>query len=172
MAIEYSIIIPCYNEGQVIQEVVTNLKAFLDQHFEDSYEIIVVDDCSTDDTLALLKKLEGIRVLRHPINRGYGASIKTGIRQAWGVFVATFDGDGQHNPANISASLPEDTFGRLGPGRRSSSQIAAQLALAHAGQMVIRVAGKLSQPHQNSRLKFRFAGLPQRHHQPLSASLR
>jgi glycosyltransferase involved in cell wall biosynthesis len=101
MAIEYSIIIPCFNEGQVIQEVVTNLKAFLDQHSEASHEIIVVDDCSTDDTPEILKQLEGIRVLRHPINRGYGASIKTGIRQARGVFVATYDGDGQHNPADL-----------------------------------------------------------------------
>jgi glycosyltransferase involved in cell wall biosynthesis len=101
MTIEYSIIIPCFNEGQVIREVVADLKAFLDQHSKASYEIIVVDDCSTDDTPAILKNLEGIRVLRHPINRGYGASIKTGIRQARGIFVATFDGDGQHNPADL-----------------------------------------------------------------------
>jgi glycosyltransferase involved in cell wall biosynthesis len=101
MSIEYSIIIPCFNEGQVIYEVVANLKTFLDQQAEASFEIIVVDDCSTDDTPAILKRLEGIRVIRHPINRGYGASIKTGIRQAQGVFVATYDGDGQHNPADL-----------------------------------------------------------------------
>jgi glycosyltransferase involved in cell wall biosynthesis len=101
MSIEYSIIIPCYNEGQIIREVVTDLKAFLSQQSEASYEIIVVDDCSTDNTLEILKTLEGIQVLRHPINRGYGAAIKTGIRHAQGVFVATFDGDGQHNPADL-----------------------------------------------------------------------
>jgi glycosyltransferase involved in cell wall biosynthesis len=101
MAIEYSIIIPCFNEGQIIQEVVTDLQVFLDQHAEASYEIIVVDDCSTDDTPAILQNLEGIRVLRHPINRGYGSSIKTGIRKARGIFVATFDGDGQHNPQDL-----------------------------------------------------------------------
>ncbi len=101
MAIEYSIIIPCFNEGEVIQEVLTALKAFLHQNLEDTYEIIVVDDCSTDDTPEKLKRLEGIRVFRHPINRGYGASIKTGIRLARGAFVATFDGDGQHNPADL-----------------------------------------------------------------------
>ena len=42
-----------------------------------------------------------IRVIYHPINRGYGASIKTGISQARGAFVATYDGDGQHNPADL-----------------------------------------------------------------------
>jgi glycosyltransferase involved in cell wall biosynthesis len=101
MSIEYSIIIPCYNEGQVIRQVVATLQDFLGQHPEVSCEIIVVDDCSTDDTQRVLKQLEGIRVIRHPINRGYGAAIKTGIRQAQGVFVATFDGDGQHNPADL-----------------------------------------------------------------------
>ena len=55
MSIEYSIIIPCFNEGQSIQEVVTNLKAFLSQQFKASYEIIVVDDCSTDNTRKYLK---------------------------------------------------------------------------------------------------------------------
>jgi glycosyltransferase involved in cell wall biosynthesis len=101
MPIEYSIIIPCFNEGQSIANVVTSLKTFLSEQWQGSYEIIVVDDCSTDNTPEILKTLEGIRVFRHPINRGYGAAIKTGIRQAQGVFVATFDGDGQHNPADL-----------------------------------------------------------------------
>jgi len=101
MSIEYSIIIPCYNEGQIIREVVTELKAFFSQQSEASFEIIVVDDCSTDNTLEILKTMEGVRVLRHPLNRGYGAAIKTGIRHSQGVFVATFDGDGQHNPADL-----------------------------------------------------------------------
>ena len=101
MSIEYSIIIPCFNEEQSIQEVLSNLKAFLAEQFKASHEIIVVDDCSTDNTKEILKKIEGIRVIRHPINRGYGASIKTGIHHARGVFVATYDGDGQHNPADL-----------------------------------------------------------------------
>jgi glycosyltransferase involved in cell wall biosynthesis len=101
MAIEYSIVIPCFNEGEVIQEVVTNLREYLQQQAAASYEIIVVDDCSTDNTPAVLKELEGIRVIRHPINRGYGASIKTGIKHSQGAFVATFDGDGQHNPEDL-----------------------------------------------------------------------
>jgi len=101
MSIEYSIIIPCFNEEQIIQEVISNLKAFLAEQFKASHEIIVVDDCSTDNTKEILKEIEGIRVIRHPINRGYGASIKTGIHHARGVFVATYDGDGQHNPADL-----------------------------------------------------------------------
>ena len=101
MATEFSIIIPCFNEGQAIARVVNELKAFLDQQANGLYEILVVDDGSIDDTSVVLKDVPGIRVLRHPVNRGYGASIKTGMRQAEGRFVATYDGDGQHNPADL-----------------------------------------------------------------------
>ncbi len=101
MAKEISVIIPCFNEGQAIAQVVADLQAFLEQEAGGRYEIIVVDDGSTDNTPAVLKDLPGILVLRHPVNRGYGAAIKTGIRQAQGRFVATYDGDGQHNPADL-----------------------------------------------------------------------
>lgn len=101
MSPEYSIIIPCFNEGQIIQEVISKLKSFLHQQFRASFEIIAVNDCSTDNTKEILNKIEDIRVIHHPLNRGYGASIKTGIRQARGEFVATYDGDGQHNPADL-----------------------------------------------------------------------
>jgi glycosyltransferase involved in cell wall biosynthesis len=100
---KFSIIVPCYNEGAVIVEVITELRVYLEEHLHDGYEIIAVDDCSTDDTRQKLQSLPGIRVTHHPINRGYGAAIKSGIKQAQGEFVATFDGDGQHYPADLVA---------------------------------------------------------------------
>lgn len=78
MAIKYSIIIPCFNEGQVIAEVVTNLKTSLEQHAEASYEIIEVDDCTTDDTAAILKKLEGTRSGCKPCHRWEKSLTPTG----------------------------------------------------------------------------------------------
>lgn len=101
MATEFSIIIPCLNEGQAIGRVVKDLQAFMEQVAPGRYEIIVVDDGSTDETPQVLRELTDIQVCRHPVNRGYGASLKTGIRQAQGRFVATYDGDGQHNPADL-----------------------------------------------------------------------
>ena len=62
-------------------------------------EILVIDDGSTDETGAQAAAA-GARVIRHPYNKGNGAAVKTGIRQATGEYILIIDGDGQHNPAD------------------------------------------------------------------------
>ena len=64
-----------------------------------AYEILVVDDGSADATAAEAAAA-GARVVRHPYNKGNGAAVKTGIRQATGEFILIVDGDGQHDPAD------------------------------------------------------------------------
>lgn len=105
--LEYSVVIPCYNEadniGSLIAEVVAAGGTGTD------YEIIVVDDASTDGTLARLRALMAqephLRVLSHARNRGQSAALCTGVRAARGVLIATLDGDGQNDPANVPALL-------------------------------------------------------------------
>jgi glycosyltransferase involved in cell wall biosynthesis len=87
-----SIVIPAFNEGAVVGEVVTSLKRAADW-----CEIIVVDDGSTDGT-GEHAAAAGARVVRHPYNKGNGASVKSGIRAATGEYVLILDGDAQHNP--------------------------------------------------------------------------
>jgi glycosyltransferase involved in cell wall biosynthesis len=87
-----SIVIPAYNEADVIGGVVAGLKAAAPWH-----EIIVVDDGSRDTTAATATTA-GATVIRHPYNKGNGAAVKTGIRRATGEFVLIIDGDGQHPP--------------------------------------------------------------------------
>jgi glycosyltransferase involved in cell wall biosynthesis len=89
-----SIVIPAFNEGQAVATLVASLRATAPWH-----EIIVVDDASTDDTAARAETA-GARVIRHPYNKGNGAAVKSGIRQATGAFVLIVDGDGQHQPAD------------------------------------------------------------------------
>jgi glycosyltransferase involved in cell wall biosynthesis len=89
-----SIVIPAMNESASIGEVVSGLRRSARWR-----EIVVIDDGSTDDT-AKLATDAGARVVRHPYNKGNGAAVKTGIRQAEGRFVLVVDADGQHRPAD------------------------------------------------------------------------
>lgn len=89
-------IVPAYNEEKTIGQVINNLKNKVD-------EIIVIDDGSTDRTREIAENL-GADVYRHFLNRGLGASLKTGFEAALKYnpdVVITFDADGQHQAADI-----------------------------------------------------------------------
>ncbi len=91
-----SIIIPAFNEEGAIGDTVMAI-----QEMElPSYELIVVNDGSTDAT-ARVAAAAGARVISHPYNIGNGASVKTGIRSARGRVLVFLDGDGQHEPKDI-----------------------------------------------------------------------
>ncbi len=98
---EISIIVPAYNEEESINKVIDDLKKL-----PDNYEVIIVDDGSTDRTFELTQST-GIRVIRHLHNRGYGAALKTGIRNAKADIVLFFDADGQHNHEDIERIVNE-----------------------------------------------------------------
>lgn len=96
----FSVIIPAYNEGQAISKTISSLKDFLNSNYE-KFEIIVVNDGSSDNTAETLRGLEGIRLLNHTYNKGYGASLKTGIKNASYGWMLFYDADGQFNPEEI-----------------------------------------------------------------------
>ena len=94
-----SVIMPAFNEEAVIGNVVSKLK-----QLNIASEIIVVDDCSKDKTAEVAQKA-GAKVIRHPYNKGNGAAIKTGIRNASGDIIVMMDSDGQHDPADVPRLL-------------------------------------------------------------------
>jgi glycosyltransferase involved in cell wall biosynthesis len=99
-----TIVVPAFNEGESIGAVVAELKAAAGWH-----EVLVIDDGSTDGTGKAAQDA-GARVVRHPYNKGNGASVKTAIREARSEFIAIVDGDGQHRPedtARLIAPLGE-----------------------------------------------------------------
>ena len=100
-----SIIIPAYQESAAIVDVVSKVLRVAATLGCD-YEIIVVDDGSTDGTGDAARKA-GAHVLTHPYNKGYGASLKTGIRFASNRSVIFLDADGQHDPNDIPRLLAE-----------------------------------------------------------------
>ncbi len=100
-----SLVIPAYNEAGNIDALVTEAFTLLPETLLG--EVIVVDDCSTDDGVARLLALRAthprLRVLRHRRNCGQSASVRTGVAAARYPLVATLDGDGQNPPGDIPA---------------------------------------------------------------------
>lgn len=96
-----TIVIPAYNEGESLPQVLAALKSFAALN---GFKIIIVNDGSTDNTLSIINGFadsELLTVLHHKQNRGYGAAIKTGIRAATTPYVITVDADGQHQAEDI-----------------------------------------------------------------------
>lgn len=99
-----SIIIPVYNEGGTIDEIIRQVQKV--RGFEK--EIIVVDDASTDNTPKILQHLKNskdIRVIHHPKNLGKGSSIRTGIARATGEYILVQDADLEYDPQDILLML-------------------------------------------------------------------
>ncbi|MFB3787885.1 MAG: glycosyltransferase family 2 protein [bacterium] len=121
-----SVVIPAYNEAESIGPVVDNIHAVLREH---EHEIIVVDDGSQDGT-GQKAEAAGGRVIRHHANRGYGASLKTGIRAAKHEWIVLADADGQHQAEDllrILAVLDEGYDTVIGAREPGSFQYAARM---------------------------------------------
>lgn len=100
----FSIIIPVYNEEGAIRDVLKELKDYLKEKKYQA-EIIVVNDGSKDKTGQILKIIQGIKIITHPYNKGYGASLKTGVQSAQYDWICFYDSDGQHQPKYIENLL-------------------------------------------------------------------
>jgi len=96
-----SVIIPAYNEEKAMAKVLDDVAAVMQEQRYD-FEIIVVDDCSTDKTAEIVKS-KGVKLIKHEVNKGVGASRKTGILDCFGDIVVMLDADGTY-PAS---SIPE-----------------------------------------------------------------
>ncbi|MBD3155281.1 MAG: glycosyltransferase [Candidatus Aenigmarchaeota archaeon] len=90
-------IIPCYNAEKYIESTISDIKKYQEN-------ILVIDDGSTDDSYNEMKKMKGVKILRHGKNRGKGAALKTGFNYALKNnfdAVITMDADGQHKASDI-----------------------------------------------------------------------
>ena len=99
-----SVVIPAYNEEEGIADIVKRVLAVqpaLDRVGISGLELIVVDDGSADRTAEIASASEGVRLIRHERNRGYGAAIKTGFGAARGQLVAFLDADGTYPPESF-----------------------------------------------------------------------
>ena len=148
-----SVVIPMHEEEGNVVPLVTEVCAALGEG--DDYEVVLVDDGSSDETLSEMRRARAIfgpriRLLRHDRQRGQSSGIWTGVNAARGRLVATLDGDGQNDPADIPRLVTE-LYARAAEGvtmvvgerqkrqdswlRRVSSRVANRVrnALLHDG---------------------------------------
>jgi len=98
---ELSVVIPAYNEEHGIDSIARRVLATRDRLAEvgvDGLEVLIVDDGSSDRTAEVAGAIDGVTVIRHPRNRGYGAALKTGFSKARGDLIGFLDADGTYPP--------------------------------------------------------------------------
>ncbi len=106
---QLSVVVPVHNEednvAPLVGEIVAALRGLID------FEIVYVDDTSRDATLQRLQALQAttaeLRVIRHLTNAGQSTAVRNGVKAARGTWIATLDGDGQNDPADIPKLLAQ-----------------------------------------------------------------
>ncbi len=133
---EVSVIIPLYNEETGIGALLEKIREL---KFHEQYEIIVVDDGSTDASAEVVRRFP-VKLIAHSGNKGYGAALKTGIRKARGGKVVILDSDGQHDPVHIPeiVNMLDQYEMVIGTRDRDSFQVRTR----QMGKRVIRWVGE------------------------------
>ena len=122
--VDLSVVMPVYNEEDNVGPLMDELEAVLKKTGR-SFEVLCINDCSTDDSLNVIRRLQQtrpyLRVVSHRINSGESAAGATGFEQARGDVVITIDADQQNDPADIPAlldALKEDVHAVCGVRRK------------------------------------------------------
>lgn len=120
-----TVLIPAYNEEKTIAKVISEVKAVLDAE-RIQYEILVIDDGSTDQTHAEASRSD-VRIIRHEKNRGYGASLKTGIIAARSEVIVIIDSDGTYPAEGIPEMIKALESADMVVGARIGKDVAIPL---------------------------------------------
>jgi glycosyltransferase involved in cell wall biosynthesis len=114
-----SILMPVYNERERVERAISEV---LDTQLPTDFELIVVDDGSTDGTREILRGLISdthpphpsgrVRLFEHPENRGKGAAVQTALAEAQGEYAAIFDADLEYDPTDLGLLMPPLLDGR------------------------------------------------------------
>lgn len=135
-----SVIIPAYNEEKAIRSVLDQLHTILNT-VDYAYEVIVVDDGSSDGTAAQIDRRRN-KLIQHPTNKGYGAALKTGIRHAEGQVIAITDSDGTYPNEEIPCLLAVLQRGEydMVVGARTGAHVAVPVIRRPAKWAITRLA--------------------------------
>jgi dolichol-phosphate mannosyltransferase len=105
---KFTVVLPVFNEQDNLEPLLAEIAPVMTS-LGQPFEVLAVDDCSTDRSLEVLRRLQGtrpwLRITRHRINSGESAASLTGFQQAHGEIIITMDADQQNDPADIPAML-------------------------------------------------------------------
>lgn len=155
MNLSITVLIPAYNEEDGIGGVLDALQELMRTRGIDG-ELIVIDDGSTDNTALVAESRNGVRLIRHDSNRGYGSALKTGIRQAKHDFILIADADGTYPIEAIPALLECMDQSDMVVGARIGQHVRIPLARRPAKWLLSRLANHLARreiPDLNSGLR-------------------
>jgi len=141
-SVELSIVVPVRNEQDNVLPLLAEIHGVLAERRE--FEVIYVDDGSTDGTGAVLRSAMAqyprLRVIAHDRSCGQSAALFTGVRAACGEWIATLDGDGQNDPAD----LPKLLAARDAPGRPANLQLLTGYRRARRDRWLKRVSSRIA----------------------------
>lgn len=149
-----SVVIPAYNEENAVAHQIERVRQVMDSYGVE-YEIIVVDDGSEDSTADEALKA-GARLLRHPENHGYGASLKTGILAAENEIIVIIDADGTYPAEEIPALVTKLGSADMAVGARTGDQVKVPWVRQPAKWMLRALAARIAEqpiPDLNSGLR-------------------
>ncbi|MFO8056747.1 MAG: glycosyltransferase family 2 protein [bacterium] len=154
--IELSIVMPVYNEFESVDGVIDSIR---ESGTRSSYEIVAVDDASTDGSSDILSRRADagdIRLIRHQENQGYGAALKTGIREARSGTVMIIDGDGSYPASHFDEFISYGSEYDMVVGARGSGVMEEPLLRTWVKSFILRLLrflGDMQVPDLNSGLR-------------------
>lgn len=119
--ISLSVVLPAHNEAENIETTVNNCVAYLEQNVSD-YEVIVVNDGSSDDTKKIVEELSRVNtkvvLVNHEVNKGYGSAVRSGLDKADKDYIFFMDSDGQFDIKDLDRLLPSASLDKIVIGYR------------------------------------------------------
>ncbi len=144
-SLDVTVVLPCYNEEEAIEKVIDDVRQTMEKTSY-HYEILVVDDASTDQTVQRAKKKD-VRIIQRPVNQGSGTCRKTGIMQAKGKFIVMLDADGTYTASDIPKLLEHmPAFDQVN-GARTSEKGTMRWLRAPAKWLIRQFACYLTSTH-------------------------
>ncbi len=154
-SISISLVLPVYNEAAGLEEFLNGLRQALEATGI-TYEIVAIDDGSTDGSTEILRGRADLRLLEHPINLGYGATLKTGIRHARFPIIAITDADGTYPHEHLAALIQRMHRADMVVGARTGDEVEYSVVRSIPKWFLVRFAEWMARrriPDLNSGLR-------------------